>query len=111
MAVGWFTLLYFASLAVPPVPQSGPLYVKDDHFVWRRGDVWFAGIVVGLLLVVVAMAGWVIIRLLRDDSTKFRDLDTDEQQRRHEAGALLRQGRVGSTPTEPPGDVEPGPTA
>ena len=111
IVVVWFTALYFWSLAVPPVPQPGPIYSQDDHWVWRRGDVWFFGILGGLVLIFVGMAIWGIIRLLHNDSTKFADLDADEQERRHQAGAILRQGLVDSPSTGPRGpldDVDPG---
>jgi len=117
IVVVWFTALYFWSLAVPPVSQPGPLYSKDEHWVWHRGDVWFFGIAGGLLLAFVAMAVWAILRLLRNDSTKFSDLDGEEQGRRHQAGTLLRQGFTDqptepakpSEPSEPADCVDPGP--
>ena len=90
VALSAMWLLYMGFKAVPGGPQDtpGPPPPSTHDGV----SLWMFSVVMAVIVSFLLLSAWAMKRLLRNDATRFRDLDDEEKARRRAAGELLKEG-------------------
>lgn len=92
--VGYLVVLFVWGSTAKPSSQVGPSYVKGNEV--QDGVTPLLAIGGGLIFLTVVMLLFTVFTLLRARGPRFKDLSSTEQERRREAGRLLK-GDPGST--------------
>ena len=93
--VGYLLVLFvWGSTAPKSDSQIGPIYSKGQEL--DSSANWLIAVAGGVMVVGAVLLLFTIIALLQARGPRFKDLDRTEQERRREAGRLLK-GDTGST--------------